>query len=186
MKKRLTKKQKEQEIIKRCEGLVVTTLRNYRHRNDFADILQEGRIALLIAFRKFDRKKSNSWWAYAKKTIGRRVTGIIRTYESRQKRNYGKLISLNESMHDNAEGDLIDYIQDTSECTEIAVLNKLELLQCMAILKKKREKEILRLRYNGYTLKAIGDIYGVSHARIGQILKRIKYKLIQEHIIEDK
>jgi len=179
-------KVKEKEIIEKNKGLVFKVIRKYKYRDDYEDIIQEGYIALLKAYRNFnnDIHKGKNWGPFAVKVISQDVKYYINIYPYRIKRHCPFInISLNEKITENDNKELVDIIKDNRINVEIEALNNTELYNCLQKIKNKRDKKILIMRYNKYSLRDIGKELNTSGEWIRQCLLKIKNKLEKQKVI---
>jgi len=179
----------ENKIIEENKGLIFKVVNKYRYREDFEDIVQEAFIGLLIAYRRFDIKICdgyNNWAPFAVKCIFQRINNLIFTYPNRKKRyTKEKISSLNITIitDDGNNLEFIETIEDLNVDIEEEILNKIELDTCLDKLKRIKYKKILQLRYDGYSLRDIGKIIGLSGERVRQILLIIKKYLEKNQLI---
>ncbi|MBU3804004.1 MAG: sigma-70 family RNA polymerase sigma factor [Candidatus Cellulosilyticum pullistercoris] len=169
-----------EELIKKNDGLVHTIARKFNTENiasiEYDDLLQEGRIGLMVAASKYNLNIDNraAFSTYAIHWIRQKISRFIKY------RNTNNETSLNKPVC--GEGDEIE-LADTivSEEDEFCKIEdsvyyqqlREELTEVMQKQLSLRQRQVIQLRYGfdgkEYTLKETGEIFNVSSARAGQI-----------------
>ena len=156
----------ENEIVKANEGLAHCITRRYKQREDYDDILQEARIGIMQAARKYDPTKS-AFSTYAAQWIRSRVGRYFGMQED-------TVLSLNDSAGE--ETSILDTIEDPNENgierSEAAMVSE----SALALLPP-RAVQAFRLRGQGYTFRGMSDKMGYSRARAEQIIRRYSNKM---------
>jgi RNA polymerase sigma factor (sigma-70 family) len=146
----------EAEILKANDALVRHVLRGYRHRPDYQDILQEGRVALLHAFRTHDATRGAlSTWAFL----------LIRWHALRYlkgQREADGVLSLDVQLAEDAAESLIDFVVDDTVHVEDDALDRIELEALLAPIRSERQRTVIQLRLEGLSFREIGRRMGIS------------------------
>ena len=160
----------EDEIVRANEGLVHVLTRRYKSRNDYDEILQEARIGVVQAIRKYDKERS-AFSTYAAHWIRARVSRYFMVLDERA-------ISLDEPQGE-AGTELIDTIWDPNENGELRAEASMEaeaLLVCMP----EPISRAYRMQGKGYTLQYIADTMGCTRQNVQSMLKRYSEKIRRE------
>ncbi len=167
-------REEESRALRENEGLVHFVLRRFSDRHDFQDLLQLGRIGLLLAVRKFDASRGLRFSTMAVPWIFSMVSRKL-TDENRECRNAkNEAMSLDAPIGDKTFGALIPdpHSGDAFEQAE----ERLQAEKYLSILSA-REVRILRALASGVAWREIARREGVSSPRISQIRKRALAKI---------
>lgn len=156
----------ENEIVRANEGLAHCITKRYKDRADYDDILQEARIGILQAARKYDPTRA-AFSTYAAQWIRSRVGRYFGTQED-------SVLSLDDSAGE--ETSIIDTIEDPNE-------NGIERSDAKLVAESALDKlppravQAFRLRGQGYTFQGISDKLGYSRARAEQVIRKYSNKM---------
>lgn len=183
------------EIIENNKGIILNLASKFYINNpsiDKEDIEQEGYTGLIIAVKKYDLHNNNKAlfityavnWIYTK--MYKFVVGSSKKGEKNNELN-NNCISLNTPTSEDGDIELIDCIEEVDYSYEnieekiyIEQLHQ-ELDQVMKDNLTLKESEILKFSYRwnnvSMTLKEMGEMFNISHSRVGQIRDKSLYKL---------
>jgi RNA polymerase sporulation-specific sigma factor len=173
-------------LIERNLRLVAHIAKKYSSSNDIDDLISIGAIGLIKAITTFDHTKGIRLATYASKCIDNEILMYIRS-----RKKLVNEVSINEPIGVDREGNTITYDDiigsDTdSVVDEVDLKEKIKLLYAnMKKVLKKREKEILELRYglangNIMTQREIADMMNISRSYVSRIEKKAIDKLEKE------
>lgn len=169
----------ENDFIIENQKLVYFVLKTYfgktKNDYDFEDLAQIGTIALLRAYRTFDKSKNIQFSTYATRVI----SNDISKYNVYNKRHTISTEELNCDFTENF-GDFNNFNNDFDSFNSNIDDNIAFKIDILSRLKKlsKREKKIVILSLKGYSRKELAQIENVSRQYISQIFKRIKQKIL--------
>lgn len=133
------------------------------------DIIQEARIGMLGAMRRFDPNRGVKFTTYAYPSI----LGAVKKYFRRTRRAV-PTCSLDATINDFSDTTFEDLMSDGS-CLEDDVTEKIyaqsNLINLMDGLKD-RERKIVQLRLSGKSQKAVGQTINTSQTSISRSLKK--------------
>lgn len=165
------KKEKIQSLlVKRLTYLVQSKIKGYRERPFYSDLLQEGKIGLLLAIEGFNPLRGVNFFKYAEW----RILHQIKMYLRWQKRAERAVRAKEENYFGTICGpDPYEYYENIEK--QVVLKKALDKLPEM-------DKRVLVMRFgmfgsDSHTFKQIGDIYSVSKQRIEQIQRRAISKL---------
>ncbi len=154
------------KILSKHDRLIGHMARRFVGRAEREDLIQEGRVALLDAARRFDSEKGAQLWTYARKFV---FASMLRCATSAS----GPAISI-EDIDEEAE-------EATAAPSPEAALEQRE---CIAILAEQfsslieEERTVLRLRFvDELDVRAIAERLGSSKSDIDRISQRALRKL---------
>lgn len=158
--------------------LVYSKARSYKSQPFYNDLLQEGRIGLIIAIDKFDETRGDKFFWFADWYLKLRFRSVLKTYVFTPRDVY-------KSFSSNNEEEEYYYDKDPIEIKQIreTIMNELEKLD-------DKSKQVLILKYglNGgrpLTFREIGKINNVSRQRVEQIKVAALGKLEKKQIIKE-
>lgn len=143
------------------------------------DVVQEVLIKVSNALGQYDAKKSQMS-TYIDHIINNKIKDCYRKAVSYKNLCVVNALSISESIHEPEYGEDDGY-EDRNYiqlgCEDVGYENTDVLIDIMSNMGlSEREKEIFRLRSNGYEFVEIAKIMGVSKARISQIWAGVKRK----------
>jgi len=157
------------------EALVRFLLKSYAWRDDYEDLLQEGRLALYQAAEKYDPAKGK-FSSFAARYIRNSIQRILRSENRGKRRCPGATISLNEAVgSQDGQTELLNLIPDERGDLEADAMGRLMLDEIIPSLES-RELKILMMRAQGYDYRDIALAIGVSRQRVQQLLRNIGVK----------
>ena len=168
------KRRMEDLIVSKLSFLVQSRIKKYKKKNYYGDMLQEGRIGILKAIRKFDKKRSDNFINFALYYIRLQ----LRIFFSEKKYTYTNANNKN----------IINYTINKFEEEEYEnneVFNKcdnfLSVKKAINLLTNGDSRKILTLHF-GFdgvpkTFEQISKILGVTKQRIQQIQIGVLEKL---------
>jgi len=165
------------KLIEECDDLIVGAVIRYRGvvGCDLDDLKQYGRIALIEAVERFDQTRGPSFSGFAYQIVWMRVRQWVtdecltirvpnhwtRNIGIKRFRNPGRIVDhAAKSPVDEADARLL--VQRAND-------------RIRHIPTKWRE--IFEMRLLGFTSREVGHKFGISHARVGQIISRVTKKL---------
>ncbi len=164
--KRGDKKAKD-ELIQANLKLVVWVARNIIKKKSFErftkklpDLIQEGNKALIKAAEKFDWERGNKFSTYAVRSIGREIIRAI----NKERKNVSDVLPLDAKE---------DLSKIKRQLDRERIMQKIFNENFLTL----REKKILKMRLEEYTLQEIGKEFGLTRERIRQILEKINQKI---------
>lgn len=148
----------QQQIIENSLGIVNDVLRKLGLQGD-EDLRQEANLCLCRCIERYDPSRNTKWITYAYKNILMFV----------KLANRQKIFKQSRSIDFTSYADNIDDLVASSprQRPNMAILKN-----CTA-----EERDIIRLRYLGYKMHEIGDMYGRSRQYVTQKLKEIRQKI---------
>ena len=170
------------ELFTRYEGLVRSrTSAFFIAGSEHDDVIQEGRIGLLNALRKFDSSKNESFMPFAVLCIRNQIQSAIRNASRLKHRPLNQYIPLHGKGSD--DEDLPDYFSGTeaealnpeSIFIDRENLRGLELIIGQTL--NEQELEILNAYIDGDSYKQIADKIGKTPKAVDNALQGIKRKL---------
>lgn len=160
-------------------NLVYLVLRqmNLVSDNEFEDLVQEGSLGLVKACNTYDPSKGFKFSTYACICIRNNILMYLRT-----RRRQSKLETISSDTfiinpRDPQEAiRMIDLLEDPGSSVECKVATSL-LIEALK-LECPKYKDILRLAYEGYNQREIGERLGVSQSCVSRIRSKLcsKYK----------
>lgn len=184
-----------EELYHKHEKIVGTTLRrsfpNYQtfaktHGLDRDDLLQLGKIGLYKAAQDYNPNKKASFKTYAIKIIRFTIITESKKYSLNNKTNRTNELADKVSMEyplASTDGEVVD-LHDVVEAKNDA-FDEIELemmLQKVSDVVSEDVVETVKMRYQGYTFKEIGDSLGLSAQRIQKLLKDNR-KVLSEYLL---
>lgn len=176
-------------LIERNLRLVAHIVKKYNGINkEVDDLISIGTIGLIKAISSYDIQKGTRLATYAARCIENEILMSIR---SSKKQKYE--VSLQAPIGTDKEGNeiaLIDILCNDSESVLEQVDFKIrlkKLYQKMKTVLKRREKDVLEMRYglengNERTQREIADLLGISRSYVSRIEKKAIKKLSEEFI----
>ena len=166
------------ELIKQFKGVVesMANRRAYQHLPACGadDLAQEGFIALMVEFNRFETSRNVQFLSYARHRISGAMSDTIR-HECRTGRR-DKSIDRSVSTEVLEEEDRAPWEVPANHVPEAdaAMVEAKDFLARAAEKLTERERVILDCMYNkGLTMKETGVIIGVNESRVSQIHKQI-------------
>ena len=146
------------------------------------DLVSAGTLGLIEAAERYDQRRGVPLASFAYS----RIRGAMLDEARRQRRPSlngaaqvlaePEPVSLETLPHGEGRAQLIDVTEDTSAPAPDAYLELQELLEAVADLPQ-RERDMLALRAQGYTVREIGELYGCSEARASQLLTKARLRV---------
>lgn len=168
-------KNEKKSLMRDNEALVRFILRGYAWRDDYEDLLQEGRFALFQATKKYDPTKGK-FSSFAGRYIYNSVQRVLRAEKREKRRCPGEAVSLNEAASpQDGQTELLDILPDERVDVEREAMARLTLDEIIPGLES-RELRILMMRSQGYGYGDIAETLGVSRQRVQQLLHNIGLK----------
>jgi RNA polymerase sporulation-specific sigma factor len=168
-------KNEKSPLVLDNEALVRFILKGYAWRDDYEDLLQEGRLALFQATKKFDPTKGK-FSSFAGRYIRNSVLRVLRAENREKRRCPGEAISLNEAASpQDGQTELLDLLPDERVDVEKEAMARLMLDEILPGLES-RELRILLMRTQGYGYCEIAEVLGLSRQRVQQLLHNIGLK----------
>lgn len=165
----------ENSLVLDNEALVRFLLKSYAWRDDYEDLLQEGRLALYQAAEKYDPAKGK-FSSFAARYIRNGIQRILRSENREKRRCPGATVSLNEAVGaPDRPTELLNLIPDERGDLEAEAMSRLMLDEIIPRLES-RELKILVMRTQGYGYRDIAAAIGVSRQRVQQLLRNIGVK----------
>lgn len=178
-----------EELYLKYEHLVPATLnKRFTNHHQFAkihgldveDLLQIGRMGLLLAAQNYDASKGSQFQTYAINHICYSITDKAREYSlhSKNRKTYEIVSSVSiETPVANGEEDcsLHETLESISEDYNDADMRV--AMEGLEDVLPERVMEIVRLRMADYTFKEIGKEFGISVQRVRQLLENNKDKI---------
>jgi RNA polymerase sporulation-specific sigma factor len=174
-------------LIERNLRLVAHIVKKYTSINkDIDDLISIGTIGLIKAISSYDLEKGTRLATYAARCIENEILMSIRS--SKKQRNE---VSLQAPIGTDKEGNEIALIDILCNDTE-SILDQVDfkirlrkLYQKMKTALKRREKDVLEMRYglesgNEKTQREIADMLGISRSYVSRIEKKAIKKLSEE------
>lgn len=169
-------------LIKNNEGLLHRALRKWKLRDDFDDLLQEARIALIYAYDSYNPKRKTSWGSYAVCVIVNRIKQVIFNPENRKKRvPYDKSIGIHlieENEEQLPDRRTFEYISNNPDFSDTVIYN--DIMRFVNTKLSKKKADIYTRYMNGFYQKEIAADYHISTQRIQQIILEIKQEIKRE------
>lgn len=164
-------------------GLVYTVITKMKLVSDpeFDDLVQEGSIGLLKACNTFEPSKGSKFSSYACTCIRNNILMYLRT---RRRQSKLETISSDTIISDprDPQGStrLIDLIEDQGSSVD----NKVAMSLMIRALKSEcpKYKDVLRLTYEGYNQREIGERLGFSQSHVSRIQSRLYSKYKEEFL----
>ena len=173
-------------LLKQHEGFLQQNANHWLRMNPtlgFEDLMQEGRLALLVAFRSYDAEKGVKLLTYAQYFILRAMRGHavrfsmpVHQSEAQFRRRTQSVVevsrvALDVPIFEDSKQCLVDTLTAPESGGEMSEQADLMALVAKALLElKPMEREILKARFDeGLKLREIAKRYGMSHQRIAQI-----------------
>lgn len=144
----------KEQLLLSNKGLVFHYLKRIGQLQN-EDLFQIGMIGLLKAINTFDNTKNVAFSTYASTCIKNEILQTLR-------KNKLAIVSFEEWMN------LDNQFEEKSIC-------KADFLFLLKSLSE-RERKILIMRFSGCSQENIGNVLGISQARVSRILKVIKRK----------
>lgn len=153
------------------------------------DIIQEAYIGFLKAIQDFDKSKGN-FFNFANLCVQRQITTAIKLSNRNKSKVLKNPISLESNIFDEELGDksLYDYIspnkiiqgtyqENSIEDTIIDFMEKNRIKENLVSKLTSKEKEILKLRAQGFTYMEIAKKINSSAKSVDNAIQRIKKKI---------
>jgi len=151
------------EFVMKNEPIIRSSLNQFKKIDNYEDVLQEARIWSMEAKVSWNKKKSK-WSTY----LYNYVSWKYRNYAKKEKtkgrdpKKYG----IQEIEFD----DIKDAIHDS--VFEIKIDERIFCNSILDMIENKKNRDIVKLHLMGFTYKAIGEKYDVSHTTINTIYLR--------------
>lgn len=139
---------------------------------DFEEWIGDLSEQMCIAAIQYDETKGVTFLAYVTRVFENKITYVNAMKNTMKRRGDKYLVSLEEETnfgHGDMETTLADVIDSGIDVESDAIDNFIVKKLCSKL--SERDKEILLMRMDGCTLNFIGKKYGISRARVDQILK---------------
>lgn len=164
-------------------GLVYLVLRqmNLVSDNEFEDLVQEGSLGLVKACDTYDSSKGSKFSTYACICIRNNILMYLRT---RRKHSKFETISSDTFIINPRDPQeairMIDLLEDPGSSVDSKVATSL----LIGSLKSEcpRYKEILRLTYEGYNQREIGERLRVSQSYVSRVQSKLRSKYKEEFL----
>ncbi len=165
-------------IIEHNLRLVAHIVKKYSQSADIDDLISIGTIGLVKGVDSFDKSKNTRLATYVARCIENEVLMYLR-----HEKKFNGQISLSEPIGYDQEGNEISLMDiltgdDEDVCDKVDRSEKLkQLFEKVRMIKDKREKEILYLRYGLYgkeplTQKEVAKKLGISRSYVSRIEKK--------------
>lgn len=168
------------ELLKKYEPLIVGIAKKYfdsykTYGIEMADLIQEGRIAIVKSIGSFDEEKNTLFYTYVIVCIERHLISYCRSLDTLKNR------ALNGYVSD----ECICLLDDDTYQPELIFNNVIydNLINEMKNSLNFSDSNIFELRYNGFSYKEIAKLLGLTYATVSRRLCKIR-KTLQE--IKDK
>lgn len=165
----------KEEIIKRLQPLIVSSIRRYYfNRNEFEDLMQEGNLKILESINLYDEDKGVFFLGYIKTML---------KYMYLDKHKIKKHSSLNEKAGD-GEAEIIDLLVSDEEdiLEDMVVREDIDNLREKILYLTDRQRDVVVLFY--IEKMSIGDIakrLGVSYRTVVNT-KTMALKKLKKHL----
>lgn len=153
------------------------------------DIVQEAYIGFLKAIQDFDKNKGN-FFNFVNLCVQRQITTAIKSSNRNKSKILKNPISLESNIFDEGatEKNLYDYIipskiisgsyqEESIEDNIIDFIEKSKIKESLFSKLTSREKEILKLKSQGFTYNEIAKKMGISPKSVDNALQRIRKKV---------
>lgn len=159
--------------------LVYSKAKPYKSQSFYDDLLQEGRIALIMAINKFDENRGNKFFWFAEWYLKIRFKNALKTYIFNPREVYK---AYNNSL-DKGEDYYFDEDPVEKRETREILMNEIGKLD-------KKSQEILTLKFGlgggqPLTFREIGEIRNVSRQYVEQIKSTAIKKLMKKRAVKE-
>ena len=164
------------QILSKMGYIISKRISCYKNTSMYEDLLQEGRMGIMMAMEKFDADRSPNFFHYSTW----HVQNKIRIYLQKQRKNKCEIL-MEETVDYANETDLNNIMEEKE--TKSVLLSAIEMLP-------KIDQQILKMRFGlvddeGATYKQIGDVFSLSKQRIEQIASRAVLRLKKNKQLKD-
>lgn len=163
-------------INKKCHKYI-----KYLHNKgiELSDLIQECTIGFEEAIHNFNPNDNVSFYTFANVCMDRQLMSEL-TRQNRDKYKFlNEAIPL-ETIDEETDINLIDFIQDNSKNPEIGLLSNEEFKELYATISKELtslEECVFKLKLQGFGYKEIADILDKEEKSIDNAIQRIKTKI---------
>lgn len=166
------------------QGLIYTYAYRYSTALNvpLVDVIQESYIAIIQAVKYYDSNKSYKFTTYLSQTIKSVPTRLLHGYDD--------TISLNATVGENEETELLELIEDTQTLEQFQdsiYLNDLSryIHKALGRLEPLQYDVITSIYFNGDELQAIADRLTITRARVRQIRDKALRELRKDKELEE-
>ena len=163
-------------INKKCHKYI-----KYLHNKgiELADLIQECTIGFEEAIQNFNPNDNVSFYTFANVCMDRQLMSEL-TRQNRDKHKFlNEAIPL-ETIDEESDINLIDFIQDNSNNPELGLLSNEEFKELYSTISKELtnlEECVFKLKIQGFGYKEIADILDKEEKSIDNAIQRIKVKI---------
>jgi len=145
--------------------------------SDYDDLLQEARIALYIAAKTYDPRKSSNFEAFAYMVVKRKVISAVRQSQRKKHETLNQSLSLYYPVFENRV-----YIDSLEDRTYVKNIDSIEQPFAVEVLFQKYgltklERTVLTHYLQGYSYNEIMSMTGRDYKSIDNAMQRIRKKI---------
>lgn len=160
-------------LIKKYEPLIINLARQYVktvpfYSVDIDDLVQEGRIAVLVALRKYNSKNNFLFYTFLAICIKRSFSNYIRPFLTKKAINQLCVYDYEEFPIADDSLELVDIVIDDDLVGMI-----IDFKNSLSFL----EAQVFELRFNSFTYAEIGTLLDISVKRVSYMLSKVKKDL---------
>ncbi len=176
----MNKKKLENDFIRNNEWIIYYALSKYPWVYDSEDIIQEARMWLFLAKKKFDSKKS-SWKTFASNYIKWRYKSHLTNLNTKgRSEKLSGFSNINIDLID--ENELSIIMDDGRENTEADLVYD----SAMKSIKNPRNRNIVIMHLSGYTFDTIGKRFNITKQAVHLIYKKEMLRIKERVMRKDK
>lgn len=146
---------------------------------ELSDLIQECTIGFEEAIKNFNPNDNVSFYTFANLCMDRQLMSEL-TRQNRDKYKFlNEAIPL-ETIEEESDTDLINFIEDNSNNPELGLLSNEELKELYTVITKELtplEECVFKLKIQGFGYKEIADILDKDDKSIDNAIQRIKVKI---------
>lgn len=146
---------------------------------ELSDLIQECTIGFEEAIHNFNPDDDVSFYTFANVCMDRQLMSEL-TKQNRDKHKFLNEAVPIETLEDDSDVNLIDFIQDNSGNPELGLLSNEEFKELYANISKgltALEECVFKLKIQGFSYKEIADILDKDDKSIDNAIQRIKVKI---------
>ena len=144
---------------------------------DVEDLQSAAYMGLVEAALRYDPNRGIAFSTFASPRVFGAIQDHLRSESMGRRGDYSKVFSLNDRMDDEA------CLQDTLEARPER--NDEEFLEAVSIGLGDHAREVIRLYFiDEYSMREVGERFGVSESRISQLIKLYKERIREQYTEE--
>lgn len=147
-------------IVEKLTPLIIKSIRRYYNNlNEFEELLQEGKLELLLCIESYDIDHETYFIGYAQAML---------RFLYLNKHKIKRTTSLNVNIGEDEDGELIDLIPDDLDIEDLIIKEEIrnELYNALNKLTKRQKEVVYYFYFRKMPIQNIADLLGISYRTV--------------------